>query len=163
MYNINFTKRISESDILSRVNQFEVWWWVIGKTCQEFELICNPLRNDKTPGCWLSWGLIKQGKVVLNDFANPKYHGMDIFYAVKEKFNLSSMEEAIDRINLQFSLGLPNNPIPELSMHQVKLRTTKLAGKFKTHVSFNKRRWKKIDAEYWQPYGITRKQLTRRS
>lgn len=159
MYQVDTTKPISQEDVLKRVNQFEIWWNIIGNTKKEFELFCNPFRDDKTPGCWLTWGIFKTNKVVLNDFAIRQFHGMDIFQAMAYKYNipLTQTPELIDK---QFNLGIhTKDEVPIMTEHQAKLRTTKLAGKFKAHMSFQKRHWTKEDAEYWKQYGINKLQL----
>lgn len=156
MYTASFSKYLSATKVLERIDQLEVWQWLLGREVAEGETFCNPFREDTKPGCWIGQGIVKTNKLVFNDFADYRYHGMDIIKGVQIKFNLSYFK-ALDKLNEYFELGLhTSTPKAVINKEVISLSQPEKLG---THISFVKRRWKKVDADFWLPYGIHKEQL----
>jgi len=94
---------VSYTKILNSVDQFQLWSWFLGYCVSEGQMICNPMRVDTHANCWLSWGITKNRYVVLNDFADRRFHGFTIFDALIYSYGLT-FKEATEKIYEEFIL-----------------------------------------------------------
>lgn len=80
-------------NIINSCNQLDLWSWFFSFRAELGQPICNPLRVDKHPNCWLSWGSSNASSkfIVMNDHAHREFHGYTVFrammYAYGMKFN----------------------------------------------------------------------------
>ena len=92
----------SYTNILNSVDQFQLWSWFLGYYVSEGQLICNPMRVDTHPNCWLAYGISKPRYVVLNDFAHRvPFHGFTIFDALIYAYGLT-FTESCEKIYEEF-------------------------------------------------------------
>lgn len=104
---------ISYTKILNSVDQFQLWSWFLGYYVSEGQMITNPMRVDIHANCWLSWGLAKPRYVVLNDFADRRFHGFTIFDALIYAYGLTfndAMEKIYEEFVLPGNIALQDQP-----------------------------------------------------
>lgn len=163
MYGKHYAKEksshISYRQIIQCANQLDLWSWFLGYRVELGEFICNPMRIDSHPNCWLSWGLIKQDFIVLNDFAcRTPFHGFTIFDAVMYQYNLT-FDKAIQKVYEEFIL-MNNIQLTDKPDLQPKRRP-----KFEFKLNYvpwtlnGKEVYTKHDKTYWQQYGISSQEL----
>lgn len=132
--------------------QLELWGWLLNHQVELQEYITNPLRIDNYPGCWLSFSLKNPAYIVLNDFADKSYHGINVFEAVMRKYNVS-FKRAVGIIyeNYVFknNLILQNKP----KIHYKK------TGNFVFKLNYKPKSFTLQDKRYWEPMDISSKQL----
>jgi len=86
--------------VLSKVSEFDIYRHFVGN----FDLngvICNPFRKDNNPSFIIG---NKYGHLSHYDFADPLWRG-DCFSLVKQIYNLSSLNETLERIDAEMGLG----------------------------------------------------------
>lgn len=130
-------------ELFKKVDQWSVWQDILGFYVREGERFCNPLRRDRHAGCWL----YQHGDVILlSDFANRTFHGMNIIQAIRYKHNYSYQKALLHAINVQ------NNPVKKVNFKKNK-------NNFDFIIKYQRRNWNSLDREFWSQYGISRQQL----
>jgi hypothetical protein len=158
MYNTPISKRefhrsFSAYEDLIRLDQLAIWSNILGYPAHLEQKICNPLRLDKHPNCWLSYGTRKQGYIVLNDYARSMFHGFTVFDAVMYKNNCS-FNEACSIIESWVHYG---NISP--SRQQAINREFTFRLLYEPHKHQGREVFLQKDKEYWDQYGISKKNL----
>jgi hypothetical protein len=155
-----FHRQIAAFENLNSIDQVSVWAYILGLPSLTIEQrICNSLRLDKHPNCWLSPGRAKKGYIVLNDYSRSLFHGFTIFDAVMYKHNCS-FNEACNIIEEWIYRGLVNSA--NASIHSI---ASQEARKFHFRLLYetNKYKGKDVftlkDKRYWDQYGISKSQL----
>lgn len=135
---------ISSKTILSIINQRYVWdKLLMTDTTKKFK---NIFRNDNNPGCFIH---DYKGKLLLADFADSTFNGMDIFEAVKYIYKCN-YPKAVEII-LELDGGI------NLSNYNVKNNTKK--DKNKATISILPRDYLQRDKEYWSLREIRKEEL----
>jgi hypothetical protein len=140
--------------IVTHLDQLEVWRDLLGYYCELEQPICNTLRYDNHPNCWLSYAFHKRGLIVMNDFADRKFHGMTVFDAVMHKHSLDFdgacsyiFDNYIASKNIEYKddvLYNPKSPAPKPHFHVSFLP-------YSTFIP--------VDRKFWQPLEVAAKQL----
>lgn len=144
--------------IIQSCNQLDLWSWFFSYRVEIGELISNPLRVDTHPNCWLSWGLAKRDFVVLNDFADRRFHGMTIFDAVQYAHGLT-FAEACQKVYEEFMV--PSN----VEISDKPLAQRKKQDEFNFILNYipwklnGKEIYTKHDRDYWSQYEISKDNL----
>lgn len=116
------------------------------------------MRADRHPNCWLSWGLTKTKFIVLNDFADRRFHGMTVFDAISYAYGLK-FNETLEKIYEEYILP------GDIELKDVP--TTKYSPKDNFSFILNYIPWTldgreiytENDKIFWSQYEITREQL----
>ena len=151
-----YVERINFRELLDKIDQLEVWSFLLNKYVYLEEAIVNPFRGDTHPGCWLSYGHTKSYYIVLNDYASRTHHGWSILDAWMHVYHVS-FQEACQQIYKQFVLSKPVEIIQQIRGDNIRRLTIP---KTRPHLSFLPRNGFLLrDKEYWEPLGITSTQL----
>lgn len=151
-----YVERIDFRELLDKIDQLEVWRHLLGRMVYLEEAVTNPFRLDNTPGCWLSYGHTKSYYIVLNDYASRMHHGWSIFDAWMHTRHVG-FQEACQQIYHEFVLSKQPNEISRIQLENTRKLTIP---KTRPHLTFLPRNGFLLrDKEYWEPLGITSKQL----
>jgi hypothetical protein len=128
------------------VDQLRLWQHIIGRyvTVNKTDTFCNPLRPDRKPGCYLRE---YNGVILLTDWARPEYNRYTCFHAYADLLGYSLREVATEILN-----GKDNFILPQFKDKIIELPKRK-------EITFEARKWKSYDVDYWSRKGITREQL----
>lgn len=151
------------NDVFKYVDQLAVWKDICNdSTLQINEMICNPLRADNNPSCYLR----EYNQVILmTDYAFPEYNKYTCVHAVAQLHNITLNQAAqviIGKYVFNTNLSIFNPVSKQRSGIKVKKYITENKGKFHfvPHINTDKEpTFTKQGAEYWIKRGITSKQL----
>lgn len=132
--------------------QLEIWSWLLGHHVELEEYIINPLRIDNHAGCWLSFSLRNPRYIVLNDFADKKFHGINIFEAIMQKYNVPFKRS----ISIIYEQYIYKNNITLRKKPRLHYKKT---SSFVFKLNYKAKNFTKKDKQYWEPMGISSKQL----
>jgi hypothetical protein len=135
--------RINVDDILSRVDQGDLFRYYIGRDPDHPGLHTNPLRADENPGCGFFVNYV--GKLIFYDHATKE--GYDIFRAMKERYGYS-FREAYFKINTDFNLGLLDEEPTPVKTIASKPTARKL-------IQVVQKRFTKSELAFWEEFGIS--------
>jgi len=141
-------------DIIDRFNQLHIWWWILGKNVSLYERFCNPFRSDNDPGCWLSVGIKKHDFIVLNDFANSKFHGATIFdaYMMANHCNFDKACQDIYAYCTNQAITPVSKPVKRSTSKTKSRSEIKFIPRVNEHGEVV---FVKADAAYWKPRHIS--------
>ena len=142
---------ISKESILSLVTQEEIFELVFKFKPVEFEYVTSPLRNDDVPGCWFS--LHDNGTLYFVDFGNSRTHS-DCFNIVQDYFKFPNFY-----ITLEYIFNSLIRGKKELKPIVIKDEKVKKDPKKKVKLLIEARPFDSRDAQFWSPYGISKKNL----
>lgn len=115
------------------------------------------MRVDTHANCWLSWGTIKPKYVVLNDFADRRFHGFTIFDALMYSYGLT-FAEACEKIYEEFII--PGKIVLQDSSGTVKQKNNfQFILQFQPWMFNGEPGFIKEDRLFWSQYEITSEQL----
>ena len=145
MYDKLYLERVDANKILNS-NQLHIWWWLLGFVVDEKEHFCNPFREDSHPGCWLEW---KGNYLRLQDYADRKYHGLNIFSATSMIYNIG-FKESLHKIVNELDLNITT--IQKAAPKKVKAKKLPC-------ISIVTKGWDEIDKSFWKPILISNVEL----
>jgi hypothetical protein len=140
---------INANELLASTDQLSVWHKILEQYMNIDDKFCNILRGDRSPGCWLQHGIYKTDRIVLNDFGDKRFHGMDIVQAVMFKHQLS-YNQALHWIKEEFKVQVRVYDLPPYKPFIQKSRAP---------ISYVPKPFTSKDRDFWKPLGITSKQL----
>lgn len=105
--------------------------------------IRNPLREDRTPKAFFAW---RKGKLRLQDYADPKTHGLDCWDIYMKVFRLPDLNAAVCHYT-------GNVPVKKVPFPRYFPPTTEF------RVEFDVIQFDEQGLAYWADYGITEEQL----
>lgn len=141
---------INKNKILSYVTEEQIFSLVFGYQPVELEYVTSPFRQDDTPTCYFE--RLGQNKLRFIDHSRKFYP--DCFEAVQVYFGLSSFYSTLDYIYKQLIQGKSLAPLPPKQVCDEERDEDAPV------VIHPKTRWfTSHDANFWQPYEITRQQL----
>jgi hypothetical protein len=151
--NLEYREYIDMKSLIISIDQIEVWRDILGKYVFLKEQITNPFRIDSHPNCWLDYGIVKSNFIVLNDFSNRQYHGWTIIDAIMHTKKLS-FSDALLYLYETYILKKEKQLIqidksPQIERH-----------KQSKYISFIPKTFTSIDKSFWEPIGISSKDLT---
>lgn len=145
---------IDYKELARSINQLDIWKDLLGHQVMLHQNIVNPFRVDNHPNCWLDYGVVKSDYIVLNDFADSRFHGMDMYQAVMHKHKFS-FGEAFIYIYRNYYLNKDAKRVVE----QVN-KLQKTTRKHESHLSFIPfNGYLKRDKAFWNPLSISSEQL----
>lgn len=150
-------------DVFKYVNQLDVWRDILNDaSLQVNEIICNPLRADSNPSCYLrEYNHI----ILMTDFAFPEYNKYTCVHAVAQLHNISLNEAAqliISKYVLHTITTIFNPVSKQKEGKKVKKYISNVKGNFHftAYTNINKQpTFTKEAAEYWMKRNITSQQL----
>jgi len=147
MYGLEFYRY---SDI-KYIDQIAVWQKIIGRYVKVGDKICNPLRYDKSPKCYLrQWGDI----ILLTDWARPEFNSFTCVHAYAYLHRLD-----LDTAITQIIVGDANVLLPSYT-ETVKPKKEKAKLKFYPFVNnYGEPAFREIDVAYWKKRGFTKEEL----
>jgi len=140
----------TSAQILNSVDQLAVWAHCLGFEVELGKKFCNPFRPDNVPACYLWYGDLTN-KVMINDFADARFHGWDIFEAVRHQYQCNTFSQVCQLIISGFS-----DEVVRKNIHPVHSRS---------EISFLPKLLKGFpiytqeDATYWKTFFINSSQL----
>lgn len=151
------------SDVFKYVNQLDVWRDILNDATLEVrEIICNPLRADSNPSCYLR----EYNQVILmTDFAYPEYNRYTCIHAVAQLHNISLNEAAqliINKYVFDNTISIYNPVSKQRKSKKVKKLVSNTKGNFHFVPYVNTEQqptFTKQGAEYWIKRNITSSQL----
>lgn len=148
MYGLEFYRY---SDI-KYIDQLAVWQKIIGKYVKVGDRICNPLRYDKTPKCYLrQWGDI----ILLTDWARPEFNSFTCVHAYAHLHRLD-----LDTAITQIIMGDINVLLPSYTSQVDKPKKEKSKIKFVPYVTeYGEPAFRESDIVYWKKRGFTKEEL----
>lgn len=148
-------------DALNLVDQLQVWQDILG-LIRVGQLVSNPFRFDKNPGCFLSE---YNGVILFRDFAYPEY-SYTCVHAVAHVLKLNSLHTAASVIIGKYIYGLDINISLNGSAYISDNFTKKT--KTKSNILYEPYRdengnpcFIERDKLYWEQRGVTSNQLLR--
>lgn len=149
---------ISLDQFFMKVNQLDAWRYILGIQIQMMEYFTNPLRVDKSAGCWLRY---YENKILIVDF-NTSFNGNDCVTFFAKATGLRHMEAA----RILFSVvnqGYQYNYTPNTQSKAVKtgIKRTESNSEIQWVIrqKNNSPIYTQQDFEYFHPRGITTRQL----
>jgi hypothetical protein len=132
-----FNPRITKDYILRRVTEEQIFERYLGIKPDYSGLFCNPLREDKSPGC--GFYINKQDRIKFKDYSRG--WDWDCFNVVEFLFQVS-FKEAMQRIAVDF--GLTDGTVSETHAARTQRRKDKIGLRVK------RREWNAEDKHFWQ-------------
>lgn len=159
--NDNIGKRgfIDKNKILEYVTEEQIFELVFGFQPKEFDYVTSPFREDEDAGCWFEYS--PSGKLKFVDFGSQIYIrdikmiNIDCFDAVQIYFKTKNLYETLEYIKSRLILGKDVELIPV----KTKKRQTIRKKKKKVEIFIQTREFDGRDRQFWEKYGINRKQL----
>lgn len=141
---------LTKSNVLSRINEFEIFVRYLNRDPGEVGLHTNPLREDNSPGC--SFYTSASGRLFFKDWATGESY--DCFKATQEKFGLS-FYRALEKINEDFELGLgTHDAVPPIIKEESFVFSNQ-----KTVIQIIPKEYTQKELGYWKTHGISRETL----
>jgi hypothetical protein len=142
-----FKLTITKDFILKRVTEEQIFERYLGLK-PEFDVdLCNPLREDKTPGC--RFYINRQDRIKFKDFG--RNWDWDCFNVVEFLFQVQ-FKEALQRIAVDF--GLTEGKVSEIQNIRKQRRKEKVG------IRVKRRDWNGEDKAFWHTrYTLTRADL----
>lgn len=135
-------------DVFKYLDQLSIWSDIIGKPVRLGEMICNPLRSDNNPSCYLRE---YNDVILMTDFGYPEYNKYTCVHAVAHLNNIRLLDAARLIFCRKYTAAPPQRP---------KSKKAKPSFHFVSYVTKdNKPTYRKQDAEYWLKRGINSNQL----
>lgn len=154
-------EKLTKDYILKRITQEQIMEFYLGIPVKIGELICSPLRNDKTPTC--SFYYNKQGKLRFRDFSGHFWG--DSFDVVARGLGVN----VNDRIAFNFVL---HTIAKDFKIHQYENKDAVTLYKLKTDEYFKKKKYKEAikiivvyrtfnyhDKAYWDKINVNEQLL----
>lgn len=159
-YEKSFTNiHISWQEIINTVDQLDLWSWFFGYPVSLGQPVCNPMRVDTHANCFLDWGFYKKEFIVLNDFADRKFHGMTVFDAMMHQYYLS-FDAVCQKIYTEFIVpgGYKLGSVPFKAPGKEEFR---FILEYIPWTLNGREVFIPEDKLFWSQYGITSSQLKR--
>lgn len=97
--------RLSTKEVFKRISDSDIYQYYLGRIVPG-RCIKSPFHVDEYPSFYIS---NKNGNYKHCDLADSKYFG-DCFDLVQQLFGLNSLMEALEKVDLDFGLGIGNVP-----------------------------------------------------
>jgi len=149
-------KSVSKTNVLERVNEFDIFKAYIPNFQELGKLFTSTLREDKSPTCSINK---YRGRLLYRDFSMSK--SLDCFDYVKLKFDVS-FQEALEIINLDFNLNLLPKKVIRHAPKPAKITNFDIdkVSNSPAEIKVQLRKWDLNDKSYWNfKYDITVKEL----
>lgn len=143
-------------DVLSRVDEEDLWRFYLGKEFKVGKPFSAPYRSDRNPSFVIR--LDSRDRLMFTDYGRPDLNG-DIFDYL-QKVHGMTLYQSIQQVNKDFKLrlhetGTTSTPIPKKPViEERKIDSTK---RFRVKT----RPYEKGDYEYWHSHGISNKTLNK--
>ena len=143
------TKKISKEDILSKVDDYNIFTKYFGEFIVGEGIYKSKFREDKNPstGFYLS----KTNKLIYNDLSTGEK--LDCFGFVAKLYNCS-FPEAVQRI--AFDFGLTDAEVPKVELKQWNPED---AVKKEKVIWIKADKWTVINLDFWKDFHITEREL----
>lgn len=151
--NIEVKGYIDKRTILNYMTEEEIFEFILGFTPVEYEYICSPLREDKSPGAFFQRGLYS-GRLLFVDWADPFKKFYDCFDFVQRYYKINSFYNTLEFIRSKMLNGIR---IKRGKREDVKDRPIKEIKR--VQLLIEARIFNHTDGVYWSKYGISRKNL----
>ena len=142
---------LNRDNVLSRINEYRVYTFYIGRDFVVGKAMESPLREDSHP----SFSIYNRfGRLKFKDHSTGV--GGDIFNFLQLLFNCT-FYEALMQINKDFNLDLQHSgEYNSLIKHKGYTTTRSYVPKAGTTIKVKVRPWNNVDKKYWAKYNITR-------
>lgn len=142
---------ISKESILSLITQEEIFELVFKYKPQEYDYAVSPLRPDGDPGCWFS--LHDNGTLYFVDFGGTRRHS-DCFNIVQDYFKIPNFYLTLEFVYNTLIKG------KEEALKPIEIKSeVKKEAKKKVKLLIEARPFEIRDRQFWEPYGIRKKDL----
>ena len=143
--------------ILSKISEYDIFKHYCTNFIELNKKFCSELREDKKPSVSI---VNYNGNLLYKDFARTD-HTFNCFSYVQYKYNVT-FTEALTIVDTDFNLGLSckDNAKKFTKGFIAQTYGVKIENKKVTIIKIKSRNWSKKDAEFWKPYGISKKILT---
>jgi len=148
---INRRGFISKESILSLVSQEDIFKLVFNYTPVEFEYVTSPMRKDETPQCWFSYHL--NGVLYFIDFASTNRTHSDCFNVVQDYFGIPNFYLTLEYVYTHLIQGKAITA--PIRVQPIIVKEVKK----KVKILVEARPFNLMDKNFWQPYGIQKKEL----
>jgi hypothetical protein len=147
---------ISVSEILQFTDEESIFELVFGFRPSIGEKVTSPFREDNNPNCWFETS--PHGDLRFIDFGNPevingvKMFNMNCFNAIKVYYQLDTFQQTLSFINK----AIRENKISSIKFTKKKIIPIQ---KGETKITFRPREFNQHDKNFWNQYGISKKNL----
>jgi len=142
---------LDKSEILKYVSEEDIFELVFEEKPHVGKLYTSPFREDRNAGCWFEY---YKGKLWFIDFGSGGRTHMDCFNAASHYFGTSNFQDTIQTLYEFFISGNEDTMIPlkrQSSIARAQIQ--------ETIIRTETREFEQRDRRYWQPYGISSKNL----
>jgi hypothetical protein len=137
---------------MSIQDQLLIWQWILGRYVSIGQTFCNPLRSDKSPGCFLRE---YQNILLLTDYSHPEYSKYTCIHSVRDLMNCTLHQAAINvYAALYFNKPLQFNNLATVGTIQ-KGRKSSTKIHFCPWTKGGIPTYTKWDEEYWKDTEVT--------
>lgn len=145
---------ISKDKLLEYVTEEDIFELVFLFKPVEFEYVTSPLRHDTNPGCWFERD-ITTGKLQFRDFGDGD-KPLDCFDVVQRYFKIPNFYRTLDFVKK----ALIDGKGIKADIKHIKPKIKReVATKTRVKILVRTRPFNNADRKFWQPYGITKRQL----
>lgn len=153
------TDELSIKNILNRISEVMLWRFYINVDFTIGKKFSAPYRVDNNPSFVLYYN--PQGRLYFKDFGRDLCG--DIFFYLSNIDNISFIE-ALNKVNVDFSLNLYTNQPKSFLHHSIQIRPdlkklNKSVDKIvssSTLIQIIPKSWSFEDLEYWKKYGVSK-------
>jgi hypothetical protein len=155
-FNFDDLGYITKEDILSRITEEEIFERYLGIKPNQSDIgkciFKSPLREDSNPTCNFFY---KGSRLLFKDYGSDygEYSVLDCFNVVQYLFSCS-FSEAIRIIAKDFNL-IDSIEIDKIMSNNPSLKQRQYKQKEEKRISVTKRKWAKLDLDYWNQFGIS--------
>lgn len=141
---------LTTDNILKMISPFDIYHFYMGSRDWKINEVTNsPFREDRNPSFLIG---NKNGYLTHIDFACPEYSG-DAISFVKQMFGLSTFNETLRKIDVDFGLGITDGNVGEYKkiVSQYK-QPEENKEKHSTMIQVVTRKFTKSELDYWNQY-----------
>jgi len=140
-------QELSMDSVLSKISEYDIFMYYMPYKNWKLNEVClSPFRQEKSPSFIIG---NKRGFLSYIDFGNTSFRG-DCFTFVKQLFNLSTLNDVLQKIDFDFGLGIRGIKkdykliVSDYKQPEITKRNT--------FIQVSTRPFTKEELEYWNMY-----------
>jgi len=149
-------KDLSIDTVLSFIRPYDIYkYYMPYKEWSLDRITKSPFHEDKTPSFMIGH---REGGLYHIDFSRALYRG-GCFDFVQQLLDLSSLDEVLKRIDVDFGLGISSSSTKDYKRIISEYKQPEDLGKRYSLIQVKTRKFTQEELQYWKQYSITKEDL----